>query len=517
MCVLLLVLASPCGMAQTTQCVSQFSPNPAPPYTTWDTAAHTIQEAVDVSREGDTVLVAEGEYPLTAQIRIDKAIVLRSVRGAGQTILDGQWETRCLWISNSFAVVDGFTMTRGHEMEGGALAGGVVMIGGVLSNCIVKRPASPFSEGRLVHCSSGGLITDCHIGENKAFAAKGAGVYLTHSQLRNSTISEMLCTLAYGGADDGAGVYAISSTISGCTFTGNWARRAGGGAYFDGCEVDRCIISSNRSGVHLLTAGLGGGIFATNSVIRNSLIAANFAENGYDSETARAGGLPGVAGGVYLQGGSLINCTVTGNRTQTSTERAGSPKGGGILLENANVRNSILYFNSAPSGANWHDAGGGSFDHTCTTPAPDGVGNFVADPQFVDGTNGNYRLSSTSPCFDAGANEDWMFGATDLDGAPRIYHGTVDPGAWESTNTPPTISDPNKQAVRFTQTRANSGVLRSMIQGLVGHGKIIVESSTDLIEWLPVHTNTITGDTFELVEPIGPGSQRHFFRAVIRN
>jgi len=496
--------------------VSQNSSAPAPPYAAWDTAAHTVQEAVDAASDGDTVLVAEGEYALTNQITIEKAIVLRSEMGAGQTSLDGQWLTRCLWISNSLAVVDGFTMTRGNERDGGDLAGGVFMVGGVLSNCIVKRPQSPFSEGRLVYCRNGGLITDCHIGENRAFAAKGAGVYLTDSELRNSTISGMLNPLAYGGANDGAGVYAISSTISGCTITGNSGRRAGGGAYLEGCVVDRCSIGGNRAGVYLMTAGLGGGIFATNSVIRNSLIATNVADAGYDPETDIDGGLPGFGGGIYLHGGSLLNCTVTGNRTvpPTGTEPA---KGGGTYVETGNVRNSIIYFNSAPSGPNWHNVGGGSFDHSCTTPDPGGVGNLVEDPEFVDRTNGNYRLTPTSPCFDAGTNEAWMAVAADLDGNPRISHGTVDLGAWESTNTAPTIVNPPQGLrVRFTQSLANNGFLRSMIGGLPGRGTIIVETSKDLIEWQPIQTNTITGDSFELVEPISPSSPLQFFRALIR-
>ena len=47
--------------------VSQNSPSPKPPFATWDTAAHTIQEAVDVGSDGDSVLVAECEYRLSAQ------------------------------------------------------------------------------------------------------------------------------------------------------------------------------------------------------------------------------------------------------------------------------------------------------------------------------------------------------------------------------------------------------------------------------------------------------------------
>src|SRR2546423_11013129 len=68
MCATLLMLAAPGAIAQRTLYVSQNSPTPASPYATWDTAAHAIQEAVDAAGDGDTVLVAEGEYLRLAQI-----------------------------------------------------------------------------------------------------------------------------------------------------------------------------------------------------------------------------------------------------------------------------------------------------------------------------------------------------------------------------------------------------------------------------------------------------------------
>ncbi len=74
-----------------------------------------------------------------------------------------------------------------------------------------------------------------------------------------------------------------------------------------------------------------------------------------------------------------------------------------------------------------------------------GIGNIDADPLFIDPDNGDYRLSSGSPCIDAGDNtavpEDIT---TDLDGNPRFLdipetpdtgNGTlpiVDMGAYES-------------------------------------------------------------------------------------
>jgi hypothetical protein len=487
-----ILVASGDQLQAATVCVSQTSTNPTPPYATWDTAANTIQEAVDAASDGDTVVVAAGEYRLTNQISIAKAIVVQSADGPGQTIVNGDQRTRGIWISNSLAVVAGFTIHRGADNTP-KVACGVAMFGGVLSNCIVRYTTSPHSGGRLVYCANGGLITDCQIGPSLdgAWPDKGAGVYLTHSQLRNSVISGILGQYYIGSALQGAGVYAISSTISGCTITNNWAWLAGGGAYLDGCEVDRCTIVGNNAGHGLASEGRGGGVFATNSTIRNSLVARNFALNG--SGHTGDGTVPGFGGGVYLRGGSLLNCTVVSN---------GAAQGGGAYVESGVVRNSIIYFNSASSNANWYNEGG-SFDHTCTTPDPGGVGNIFNDPQFIDRTNCNYRLLPTSPCVDAGVNESWTFGAHDLDGNSRVVHDRVDLGAYEA---------PWPQ---FAPCQVANGMFRSTIRGLSGQGTIVIERSTDLIRWQPVETNTINGGGFELVIPISRNDPAQFWRALI--
>src|SRR5882724_599618 len=93
--------------------VSQTSTNPSPPYATLDTAAHTIQDAVDAASDGDTVLVSPDKYGLTNQVTITKGITLRSMTGialggttgialggttgASQTTLSGLGNNWCLW------------------------------------------------------------------------------------------------------------------------------------------------------------------------------------------------------------------------------------------------------------------------------------------------------------------------------------------------------------------------------------------------------------------------------------
>src|SRR4051812_23383788 len=141
----------------TTLYVSEASSSPAPPYATWDTAAHGIQEAVDAASDGDTVLVGAGEYALTNQITVAKAILLRSDMGASQTIISGQIRVRCLWIGNPGALVDGFTIKDGWaRLDAG---GGVFLIGAVVQNCTVQSCWSSTAGAGVT--MFGGMLSNC--------------------------------------------------------------------------------------------------------------------------------------------------------------------------------------------------------------------------------------------------------------------------------------------------------------------------------------------------------------------
>lgn len=83
------------------------SPSPTPPYGSWRTAAHVLQEAVDAAILGDIVLVTNGVYltggralvgTMTNRVAVDRAINLRSVNGADVTVIQGGKDTRCAYL-----------------------------------------------------------------------------------------------------------------------------------------------------------------------------------------------------------------------------------------------------------------------------------------------------------------------------------------------------------------------------------------------------------------------------------
>jgi len=198
-------------------------------------------------------------------------------------------------------------------------------------------------------------------------------------------------TLTNGWADNGGGLWCNSTNawLTNCVIAGNSATQNGGGAY--GATLYNCRVTGNSA-----TNGYGGGSF----------------------------------------GSMLYNCTVTGN----SAASAGGASGGIAY-------NSILYFNTAPNGANY--LGVYYLLYCCTTPLPDyGDGSFTNAPGFVDYAVGNLHLQPTSPCINAG-NNSYAHGETDLDGNPRISEGPVDVGAYEFQPTgPPSISlQPLSQSV----------------------------------------------------------------------
>ncbi len=122
-CKLALILCgfSPFSVWAATHYVWQSSPGPAPPYTTWASAATNIQDAVDAAVAGDEIAVTNGTYATGGAtdpnggfdiVVVDTPLTLQSVNGPDVTVINGGGVVRCLYLTNNVVLV-GFTLTNG--------------------------------------------------------------------------------------------------------------------------------------------------------------------------------------------------------------------------------------------------------------------------------------------------------------------------------------------------------------------------------------------------------------------
>jgi hypothetical protein len=140
----------------------------------WSTAAHTIQEAVDVSASGDTVWVTNGIYALSAQIAITNGITVASVNDSTATVVDGQDSVRCFLLQHEEAEVRGFTIRNGLADDGSGSRGGGVRIlgGGTLRNCVVVSNTASYRGGGIN--LNGGHVSGCLVAYNTALTIASA-------------------------------------------------------------------------------------------------------------------------------------------------------------------------------------------------------------------------------------------------------------------------------------------------------------------------------------------------------
>ena len=222
------------------------NPGALAPFTNWPKASSNIQAAVDASTSGDIVLVSNGVYR-GQTVRITNGIAVRSVNGPQVTTVDGQNVMRGFYISHSNAVVEGFTITKGHsEGEGG---GGVYMVAGLVDRCIVNWnyvvggtgfDGAPMGsnggpgEGGGIYCR-GGMIRNCLVHDN--IAKGGTGGY--GDDYQDWEGNWWYGQGGPGGFGEGGGIcqpgWGNSVEIVNCTVVNNQAVGGdGGGGYYVG-------------------------------------------------------------------------------------------------------------------------------------------------------------------------------------------------------------------------------------------------------------------------------------------
>jgi hypothetical protein len=383
--------------------------------TTWATAKQTIQAAVDLAVSNDTVLVSNGVYAtggrvvfgsMTNRVAITNAITVQSVNGPEVTVIKGARDplttngnaaVRCAYVGinavlSGFTLTDGATRRTGDYMQEQSGGGAWCEASAVLSNCMLSSNSAAADGGG----SFFGTLNNCTLSNNAAASYGGGSCFGTMSN----------CVLS-GNSADGGGGGSYYSTLNNCTLSGNSAAW-GGGSYYG--SLNNCTLSGNSADE------IGGG--SSDCTLNTCTLSDNSAGNGGGSVGGalnncmlRGNAADGVAGGSWY--GTLNNCTLIGNSAET---------GGGSFSSTLN--NCIVYYNAALNGPNYYEA---TFNYSCTTPIPIGMGNISSAPLIA--SISNPHLLEGSPCVDAGANE--YATGTDIDGELRIANGTVDIGCDE--------------------------------------------------------------------------------------
>ena len=240
-------------------------------------------------------------------------------------------------------------------------------------------------------------------------------------------------TWQYGGA-----LPMYSGTVSNCVFrncnmwnTGGGAVQMTGGTLVD-CEVVSCYTKYNtdQSGSGVYASGSGclidrcyvhGCYFAADKPCYGAVALLNGAKM---RNSVIASNTSAWSGGVLLTGSSVMeNCTVIDNKASKANSAGGVAVGSDGL---ATVVNTIIWNNTNTTDHVRRETTGLAerFD-TCWTE----------DPVFKS-RGDKWLLRTQSPCMNAGKPLDWMDGATDIYGNPRVRYGTPDIGAVESPYDP---------------------------------------------------------------------------------
>lgn len=230
--------------------VNPSSPSPAFPYTSWSTAATSIQEAIAAAAPAGTVIwVTNGTYstgtvedPLAGRSRLALTNVVKvsSVHGAAVTIIEGGSDNvRCAWVGDG-SVLDGFTLTGGvSSSTGRSWDGGGVWCdstNAIVRRSVIARNTANGSGGGVF----GGTLEQCLIRDNRCCNV-GGGAY--SSVLRR-------CRIVGNQSGSGGGVY--EGTLNNCLVFGNSASGEGGGAAYS--TLSDCTVVANSAGVQ------GGGV-----------------------------------------------------------------------------------------------------------------------------------------------------------------------------------------------------------------------------------------------------------------
>lgn len=393
-----------------------------------------IMDAVAAAADGDTIHIAPGTYLENVGIFQYQDLELIGTGGQLMTIVDAAGAGRAVTVMYSNVRMRGLTLTGGAVRDGGGL----------------------FADDSSV------MLLECRISGNavgtSAGSAVGGGLFAVHSSvtLVGSTISGNAANASTGGGiiagafGGGLGSYDGELTLVDSMVTANSSSHDGGAILAGGSlTLINSTVAANTS-----TSGTGGIVSYASLALESTRVSGNsganilwFQSGPTDTITIENSTVIGSTIGVQVFGGYAGNSLTVTNSTLSGNSA------GGICIDSlgAEVSNCVLW-NNGPNPLLLTVGSSANVEYSLIEGGWPGVGNIDAAPLFVDAPNGDFRLTSGSPCIDAGNNLAVPPGLfTDLDGKRRFIDDPltldtghpgglwpiVDMGAYEFGNDPP--------------------------------------------------------------------------------
>lgn len=382
--------------------------------------APTIQEAIDVAVDGDTVLVAPGTYVENIDF-IGKAITVTSDSGPEVTIIDGNAAGSVVTFGSgeqSTSLFSGFTVQNGRA-DLGPGGGGIQILDAspTINNNLITNNSACTGLGVSVFFASpiiqGNIIAD----NTNGYCPAGRGAGINIGGVANAQILDNIISNNGGVIGSGGGIALNSAgnpTIRGNVIDGNSVTGSGGGIYMINLSdalIIQNIITNN------IAVDQGGGIYwsVPSSGLGPLLVNNTIADNDVGE---------GLGSAIFAEGFDahplLVNNIIVGTPGQTALYCGGFN----------DLSFPILEFN------NIHSDGAPAYGGFCDDQT--GLnGNISADPEFANPDLFDFRLSPDSPAIDRGDNEAPDLPDSDFDKNDRIVDGdgdgeaVVDMGALE--------------------------------------------------------------------------------------
>ncbi len=249
----------------------------------------SIQQAIGIARDGDTVLVGNGTYNENINF-MGKNITVRSVTGPAGTIIDGTGDGSTVSIvsGEESAILDGFTITGGNgtpNVNGHRVGGGIAVryeSTPTLRNLIVENniATGDTAMGGGIMCSYGSdaIFEDIIIRNNESEYGGGFLVYEANPVLSRIEIHENHARVTGGGL----AFWNSQTSADSLVIHHNTARYLAAGIWLhDGADVvlDQVTVVDNEC-TYLNPSSIGGGgmELSTGSsvVLKNSILWNNY-------------------------------------------------------------------------------------------------------------------------------------------------------------------------------------------------------------------------------------------------